>query len=473
MKLLPKNVSENDTFATLDVVSLYSNITHDLGVRALKYWLENFPDEIGRFPPEFIIESVELILKNNYFEFNDRNFLQVTGTAMGTKFAPVYANLVLGYLEISLYDSLVESFTHEIADKIMQYYIRYIDDIFIIWNENIGGDINAFRDLLGSLDNKLSFTLDQYGQSVSFLDVMVSLKDKDIITDIFYKKTDSKRYLDYRSCHPRHIKNNVPFNLARRICTIVSENDTLRKRLQQLHQYLEECNYPVGIIIEGINKALNIPKEALRERKKDANADKDKIPFVTTYNPNYQNNFNVISLLTQKLKNNPQTEDSFKTASLINSRRQPHNLKRILTRAHFTNKTDVNSVSKCNDKKCQLCKIIIEGSSFVFNNGMTFKVNANMDCNTLNCIYVIKCVACSLTYIGETCNFRLRVNNHRDHSKKNVALNVNRHLYRCNPDAEIKFKIMPFFKINRDDTLLRKNKESYFIKKFRPELNSS
>ena len=51
----------------------------------------------------FILESIKIILENNNFDFNDKMYTQVRGTAMGTKFAPTYATLVLAYLEEKLY----------------------------------------------------------------------------------------------------------------------------------------------------------------------------------------------------------------------------------------------------------------------------------------------------------------------------------------------------------------------------------
>ena len=36
-------------------------------------------------------------------------------------------------------------------------------------------------------------------------------------TDIYYKKINNHEYLNYNSHHPTHIKNNIPFNLAKRI----------------------------------------------------------------------------------------------------------------------------------------------------------------------------------------------------------------------------------------------------------------
>ena len=87
-----------------NIVSLYTNISHDLGIKAIISWLTKYPELIHeRFSKEFILESIKIILENNNFYFNDKMYTQVRGTAMGTKFAPTYATLVLAYLEEKLY----------------------------------------------------------------------------------------------------------------------------------------------------------------------------------------------------------------------------------------------------------------------------------------------------------------------------------------------------------------------------------
>ena len=47
--------------------------------------------------------------------------------------------------------------------------------------------------------------------------------------DIFYKKTEIRRCVPFNSCQPKQCKNNIPFGLARRICTVV-ENSKVREK---------------------------------------------------------------------------------------------------------------------------------------------------------------------------------------------------------------------------------------------------
>lgn len=62
---------------------------------------------------------------------------------------------------------------------------------------------------------------------LSFLDILIIYKKgTNIETDIHYKPTYPKQYLLFTSNHPNHTKTNIPFNLPRRICTVVSNYET-------------------------------------------------------------------------------------------------------------------------------------------------------------------------------------------------------------------------------------------------------
>jgi len=106
---LQRNLStdQQHLLVTLDVESLYTNIDQDLGIKAIRYWVRKLNNKInGRFSEDFICEAINLVLENNTFHFNNKYYLQTKGTAMGTKMAPNYANLVLAYLEECLYEKL-------------------------------------------------------------------------------------------------------------------------------------------------------------------------------------------------------------------------------------------------------------------------------------------------------------------------------------------------------------------------------
>lgn len=57
-----------------------------------------------------------IIVKNNYFYINGSFIHQIKGTDMGTHATVLCANLTCGYLEVKLFDKLLEIFSDEIVD---------------------------------------------------------------------------------------------------------------------------------------------------------------------------------------------------------------------------------------------------------------------------------------------------------------------------------------------------------------------
>ena len=62
-------------------------------------------------------------------------YLQLPGTAMGTKCAPPYACLTVGYLEETklFTNELPQYFNESECELIMELLKRYMDDGFIFW----------------------------------------------------------------------------------------------------------------------------------------------------------------------------------------------------------------------------------------------------------------------------------------------------------------------------------------------------
>ena len=73
------------------------------------------------------------MLKNSNTILLEKMFNQVIGTAMGTKFAPSYANLSVGFLEETVLFpvELLKYFSHENYKVIKELFKRYMDDGFL------------------------------------------------------------------------------------------------------------------------------------------------------------------------------------------------------------------------------------------------------------------------------------------------------------------------------------------------------
>ena len=90
-------IPPNSLLATIDVKSLYTNIPHDEGIKACSQAFIKLEKSNPQQPPaEILVNLLEIVLKNNTFEFNNQCFKQLYGIAMGTKLAPAYANTFMG-----------------------------------------------------------------------------------------------------------------------------------------------------------------------------------------------------------------------------------------------------------------------------------------------------------------------------------------------------------------------------------------
>ena len=76
---------------SLDVKGLYTNIEHHIGTKFINKAL-NWLRSNGKNPSnESLLKLLEAILTKKHFTFNNEHYLQIAGTAMGTKTSPSYA----------------------------------------------------------------------------------------------------------------------------------------------------------------------------------------------------------------------------------------------------------------------------------------------------------------------------------------------------------------------------------------------
>ena len=169
-----------------------------------------------------LIEMATIILENNYFEFDGDIYWQKQGTAIGTKFAPAYANIFMYVLEIRM--------LKECEFKPWVWW-RFLDDIFFIWLHGIER-LQEFLKFIDSFHETISYTWDYSESQVSFLDVTICREvGGGISTDVFSKPTDTHQYLDYRSCHPKHVKQAIPYGQALRLRRICSSERKFDQRI--------------------------------------------------------------------------------------------------------------------------------------------------------------------------------------------------------------------------------------------------
>ena len=111
------------------------------------------------------------------FEFDQKTFKQVRGTAIGTKFAPSYAILFMADLEKKILNAF---------DEKPMIWWRYVDDIFFIW-EHGEESRHKFLNKLNTFHPTIKFTAEYSKETINFLDINVRLVEGRLMTDLFLK----------------------------------------------------------------------------------------------------------------------------------------------------------------------------------------------------------------------------------------------------------------------------------------------
>ena len=84
---------------SMDVTSLYTNIPEEEGIQTVCNAYEKFYMNKPPIPTRLIDKALRLILQENSFQFNGKNYLQTHRTAMGTKMAVAFANIFMSKVE--------------------------------------------------------------------------------------------------------------------------------------------------------------------------------------------------------------------------------------------------------------------------------------------------------------------------------------------------------------------------------------
>ena len=147
----------------MDVTSLYTNIPHEEGIASVYKAYDNFHSNNPPIPTPYLREMLTLILKENSFQFNGKNYLQIHGTAMGTKMAVAFANIFMANIETQI---VSQSFVKPTDLK------RYFDEFFSLWDTG-KYDIERFIEQANSYHPTIKFTAEISDVETTFLDTVL------------------------------------------------------------------------------------------------------------------------------------------------------------------------------------------------------------------------------------------------------------------------------------------------------------
>ena len=321
---IPTPLPKDTLLATIDVKSLYTNIPIDEGVSASLDGLMDLRGDDWPLLP-IIYQLMIFILKHNYFVFRDEFYLQKHGTAMGTKMAPSFANIFMGALEGSFFDS--------IPVAMLPYsWKRFIDDIFLIWLHG-GKSFVRFMQLLNSFHPTIKFEFTHSKEQVNFLDTTIYItQDGHLESDLYIKPTGCLPLLHNSSHHPASCRRGLVCSQFIRYRRLITNDQRFRERVQMLRATLLARGYRDADILQAIAKASSYTQADLLEPKTPE--EKSITPFIIPYNFDITHFSTILRQHWSLIKNDPDLSGLFHEPPIVAFQKHP-NLKDIFVRTKF------------------------------------------------------------------------------------------------------------------------------------------
>jgi len=238
-----KTLDSTHTLASLDVVSLFTNVPIDTIYEAILNRWQLIERETAIPKNEFLL-AVKLILESTFFSFDSITYKQIFGTPMGSPLSPIVADLVLQDLETSALKKL---------PSFIPLYYRYVDDILLAAPVD---QLYNILEVFNSFHERLQFTLEiSLNNKINFLDLTIVIKNQSILFDRYEKPTSTGRYINYYSQHPWTQKRGIIYGLIDRTILLSHPDYHENNLISVVNTLLNNC-FPLSLIFSTINKRI-------------------------------------------------------------------------------------------------------------------------------------------------------------------------------------------------------------------------
>ena len=243
------NVSPNQSIGSLDVTSLFTNVPVNDTINIIlqrSYGHPTLPPP--PIDPDDLKTLLQVCTQETPFNHKNQQYLQIDGVSMGSPLGPTFADFYMSNLEGLLLNQ------SKVSNPVT--YLRYVDDIFVIFNSK--SHIHHFVRRMKN-NSKLKFTHEAMtGTSFNFLDLNLKIQSNGFIgTSIYIKPTDCGLYANFQSHIPLAYKKSVINALVRRAIKFSSTWDACSSELNRIKQVLANNHYPQGLVEKVINNHLS------------------------------------------------------------------------------------------------------------------------------------------------------------------------------------------------------------------------
>ena len=222
--------------APLDVANLYTNILVAETRNTISYTLkENLLDPQNQ---QELLNWYDVITQQNYFTINDEVLLQRNGLAMGAPTSGLLSEFFLQNLEHLNLAHLSNKY------KIVNY-LRYVDDILLIFDSN-HTNIQNILDDFNAIHPNLKFTAEtETKNKINFLDVTIHKTYTNWKISIYRKPTFTDTTIPYTSNHPAQHKYAAIRFLYNRLNTCDLHEDEYKTEESFIQNIMYNNAFPI------------------------------------------------------------------------------------------------------------------------------------------------------------------------------------------------------------------------------------
>ena len=212
--------------------------------------------------------------------------------------------------------------------------------------------------------------------------------------------------------------NKVPQGIALRLRRICDATEKYESRPDEYKNYLLARDYKSSLVDEQFKKIGQTSREDARKSKPKTNQ-ASKIKFVTKYNLKLPKIDGIIKKNISILHSDDALKTLFPKDCFSTIYKRNKNLKELIAPSIYPKKTNTrkSSIADCNN--CDICKnyMIFDNTFTCTATGKSYFIRGQLNCESINVIYLITCSKCLEQYVGSAVKFKTRFRIHKSDIK--------------------------------------------------------
>ena len=262
-KVTSVKLEKTDFMSSLDIKSLYTQVPIKEVIKDILitvYEKENKSIFQNSNITKTVLKNMLNLCSNAIFLYNNKVLQQTDGVAMGSPLAPLLANWFVCRQEEKVLS---------IQNITPKFYIRYVDDIFAIFDSERKCD--NFYTKMNNVHPNLKYTIEKPKIGLlPFLDVKVQKIGTKLQTSVYRKSTNTNMLINWNAKAPKNWKVGLIKCLLNRAISICNNYDDYIKETIKLKEIFQINCYPkylVNKIIREFAKKKKSHQRSSREKQ--------------------------------------------------------------------------------------------------------------------------------------------------------------------------------------------------------------